>query len=76
LGQEAPERRTAMSFREWLGQIGLARCGQVLLENGIDFDIAPDLTENDLLSIGLNLGDTKVAEGARQSASQACGLDR
>ncbi len=57
--QGAPGRRTATSFREWLGQIGLAHCGQVLLENGIDFDVAPDLTEDDLRSVGLNLGDTR-----------------
>jgi class 3 adenylate cyclase len=47
------------SFTEWLGQIGLAHCGQVLLENGIDFDVAPDLTQDDLRSLGLNLGDSR-----------------
>ena len=47
------------SFLEWLGQIGLAHCSQVLLENGIDFDVARDLTQDDLRSIGLNLGDSR-----------------
>ena len=47
------------SFAEWLGQIGLAHCAQVLLENGIDFDVAPDLTQDDLRSLGLNLGDSR-----------------
>jgi class 3 adenylate cyclase/tetratricopeptide (TPR) repeat protein len=47
------------TFREWLGQIGLARYGDTLLENGIDFDVAQDLTESDLRSLGLNLGDSR-----------------
>jgi hypothetical protein len=35
-------------FQEWLGQVGLAHCAQVLVENGIDFDVAQGLTESDL----------------------------
>ena len=46
-------------FAEWLGQVGLAHCAQALVENGIDFDIAQGLTESDLRSLGLNLGDTR-----------------
>ena len=47
------------AFPEWLGQVGLAHCAQVLLENGIDFDVAQGLTESDLRSLGLNLGDSR-----------------
>jgi class 3 adenylate cyclase len=46
-------------FQEWLGQVGLAHCAQALVENGIDFDVALGLTEGDLRSIGLNLGDSR-----------------
>src|SRR5438128_180676 len=52
------------SFREWLGQIGLAHCGQALLENGIDFDIVQDLTTDDLRSLGLTLGDIRRLQRA------------
>jgi class 3 adenylate cyclase/tetratricopeptide (TPR) repeat protein len=55
----APGRDALTSFREWLGQIGLAHCTQSLLENGIDFDVASELTESDLRSCGLNLGDSR-----------------
>jgi len=47
------------AFAEWLGQVGLAHCAQALVENGIDFDIAQGLTESDLRSLGLNLGDSR-----------------
>ena len=47
------------SFSGWLEQIGLAHHGPVLTENGIDFDVVPSLTEDDLRSVGLNLGDRR-----------------
>jgi class 3 adenylate cyclase/tetratricopeptide (TPR) repeat protein len=47
------------AFQEWLGRVGLGHCAQRLLENGIDFDVAPGLTESDLRSLGLNLGDSR-----------------
>ena len=65
------------TFPEWLGQIGLAHCAQVLLENGIDFDVAQGLTESDLRSLGLNLGDSRrllqalVRIGQKAAASTA-----
>jgi class 3 adenylate cyclase/tetratricopeptide (TPR) repeat protein len=47
------------AFVEWLEQVGLAQCAQALVANGIDFDVAMGLTEDDLRSIGLNLGDSR-----------------
>ncbi len=64
-------------FQEWLGQVGLAHCAQVLIENGIDFDVAQGLTESDLRSVGLNLGDSRrllqalVRIGQKAAASPA-----
>jgi class 3 adenylate cyclase/tetratricopeptide (TPR) repeat protein len=46
-------------FAEWLGQVGLGHCAQPLVQNGIDFDVVQSLTEGDLRSFGLNLGDTR-----------------
>ncbi len=58
-----------MSFLEWLRQIGLSHHGPVLLENGIDFDVVPDLTRDDLLRLGLNLGDSLRLLKARATLS-------
>jgi class 3 adenylate cyclase/tetratricopeptide (TPR) repeat protein len=46
-------------FADWLQEIGLAHHTSVLAENGIDFDVASTLTEDDLRSLGLNLGDRR-----------------
>jgi class 3 adenylate cyclase len=59
------------AFVDWLGQVGLAHCAPALVENGIDFDIAQGLTENDLRSIGLNLGDTRRLLQALAKLNQA-----
>jgi len=48
-----------MTFEEWLEEVGLPHCAPALIENGIDFDVAPGLSESDLRSLGLNLGDTR-----------------
>ena len=45
------------SFREWLERIGLGQLAEVLNE-GIDFDVAPALTEEHLRACGvMRLGD-------------------
>ena len=46
-------------FEEWLGQVGLGHCALRLIDNGIGFDVAPSLTESDLRSLGLTLGDSR-----------------
>ncbi len=65
------------AFPEWLGQVGLAHCAQALIENGIDFDVAQGLTESDLRSLGLNLGDSRrllqaLAKLGQTSCRVAC----
>jgi class 3 adenylate cyclase/tetratricopeptide (TPR) repeat protein len=47
------------AFLDWLGQVGLAHCAPALIENGIDFDVARSLTESELRTFGLNLGDSR-----------------
>jgi class 3 adenylate cyclase len=47
------------SFADWLSEIGLAHHSAALTENGIDFDMASTLTEEDLRNLGLNLGDRR-----------------
>jgi class 3 adenylate cyclase/tetratricopeptide (TPR) repeat protein len=43
-------------IEEWLGQLGLGRYAAVFAENDIDFDVLPDLTEEDLAALGVSLG--------------------
>lgn len=69
-------RHTMTSFPAWLEQIGLAHWGQVLLENGIDFDVAPGLTQDDLRSFGLNLGDSRRLLQAITSLGQQAAASR
>jgi SAM domain (Sterile alpha motif) len=41
---------------EWLASLGLGRYAQVFDENGIDFSVLPDLTDQDLEKLGVLLG--------------------
>jgi class 3 adenylate cyclase/tetratricopeptide (TPR) repeat protein len=48
-----------MDIGGWLRNIGLGQYAPVFIENAIDSDVLPDLTENDLESLGIPLGDRK-----------------
>ncbi|NOJ48756.1 AAA family ATPase [Bradyrhizobium archetypum] len=52
--------RTTTDVAEWLDQHGLARYAQTFIENNIDYDVLPDLTENDLKNLGVSLGHRKT----------------
>ena len=41
---------------EWLEKLGMSEYAQPFAENGIDFGILPDLTDQDLKDIGVLLG--------------------
>ena len=41
---------------DWLDALGLGQYAQVFAENGIDFDVLPDLTDRDLEKLGVLLG--------------------
>jgi class 3 adenylate cyclase/tetratricopeptide (TPR) repeat protein len=47
------------SFAEWLHAVGLERYAPVFVENGVDFDVVGDLSDDDLRGLGLTLGDRK-----------------
>lgn len=40
----------------WLDTHGLAACAQILIDNAVDLELLPDLSDQDLASIGLVLG--------------------
>ena len=44
---------------QWLAQIGLTKYGPLFAENEIDFDVLPDLTEQDLKDLNIPLGPRK-----------------
>ena len=41
---------------EWLDKLGMSEYAQRFAENGIDFRVLPDLTDQDLKDIGVLLG--------------------
>jgi class 3 adenylate cyclase/tetratricopeptide (TPR) repeat protein len=63
----------------WLQSIGLGDQIELFRANGIDLDVAPDLSETELIALGLSLGDRKrlmrgiaaLARGDAASASPA-----
>ena len=48
-----------MDLGGWLRNLGLGRYESVFVENAIDTDVLPELTEGDLAKLGLPLGDRK-----------------
>src|SRR5580704_19064302 len=46
-------------LREWLARQGLETLAAVLIENDVDLDILPDLTNQDLERLGLSLGQRR-----------------
>ena len=41
---------------EWLEKLGMSEYAKRFVENGIDFAVLPDLTDQDLKDIGVLLG--------------------
>jgi class 3 adenylate cyclase/predicted ATPase len=48
-----------MSVGTWLRNLGLGQYEPVFVENAIDRDVLPELTEDDLAKLGIPLGDRK-----------------
>src|SRR5215475_3037448 len=48
-----------MDVGEWLRNLGLGKYEPEFIENAIDFDVLPELTEDDLEKLGMPLGDRK-----------------
>ncbi|MEO5882774.1 MAG: AAA family ATPase [Caldimonas sp.] len=57
----------------WLHGQGLDQLGTMLAANGIEIDVLDELTEQDLASIGLSLGDRKRLLKAIRARSSAAG---
>src|SRR5262245_2376658 len=48
-----------MDVGGWLRELGLGRYEPTFIENAIDTDVLPELTEDDLEKLGIPLGDRK-----------------
>src|SRR6266567_2090001 len=48
-----------MDVGSWLRELGLGRYEPAFIENAIDSDVLPELTEGDLKKLGIPLGDRK-----------------
>ena len=48
-----------MDVGGWLRNLGLGQYEPSFIENAIDFDVLPELTEGDLEKLGMPLGDRK-----------------
>jgi len=68
-----------MDIAAWLRSLGLERYEPAFRENEIDFDVLPDLTEADLVTLQLPLGPRrkllKAIAGLREGASLSPGAD-
>lgn len=54
-----------MNLTQWLETIGLEKYADVLIANEVDFEILPDITEDDLTQLGLPLGARRKLLKAR-----------
>jgi class 3 adenylate cyclase/tetratricopeptide (TPR) repeat protein len=52
--------RTTADLTEWLARYGLDRYAQAFIENHVEYDLLPDLTESDLKNLGVTLGHRKT----------------
>ena len=48
-----------MGVGEWLRNLGLGQYEPAFVESAVDFDVLPELTEDDLAKLGVRLGDRK-----------------
>jgi SAM domain (Sterile alpha motif) len=54
---------------DWLEKLGMSEYAERFVENGIDFSVLPDLTDQDLKEIGVILGQRRKILRAISNAS-------
>ena len=62
---------TTTELAEWLGRYGLDRYAQTFIENHIEYSVLPDLTENDLVNLGVSLGHRRTLLRAIETLAKA-----
>jgi class 3 adenylate cyclase/tetratricopeptide (TPR) repeat protein len=63
--------RTTTDLAEWLDRHGLGRYTQTFIDNHIEYDVLPDLTESDLKNLGVSLGHRKMLLRAIETLAAA-----
>src|SRR5262245_47851746 len=63
------------TVREWLAAEGLSQYIELFEQNRIEVDVLRDLTEHDLLDLGIPLGDRKRRLKAIQSSAKPQSVD-
>jgi class 3 adenylate cyclase len=66
-----PRTTTEGGLKHWLEGVGLGQYSHLFTQHRIDLDVMPDLTEADLVLLGLPLGDRKRLQRAMASLSDA-----
>lgn len=74
--ENEPGAETEGSLKHWLEGVGLGQYGQLFTQHRIDLDVMPDLTESDLVELGLPLGDRKRLQRAMAALSDATAAER
>ena len=64
-------RTTTTDLAVWLGKLRLRQYAQTFIENNIEYDVLPDLTENDLKNLGVSLGHRKTLLKAIETLTAA-----
>lgn len=63
--------RTTTELTEWLAKCGLGRYAETFVENHVDYSVLPDLTENDLINLGVSIGHRKTLLRAIEALTTA-----
>ena len=76
--EKEPSADTKAALKQWLESVDLGQYSELFVQHRIGLDVLPDLTEQDLVELGLPLGDRKrfqrvVASLARSAKGPAGG---
>jgi hypothetical protein len=63
--------RFVTSIAEWLASLGLSDYAQRFIDNDIDVDVLPELTEGDLEQLGVSLGHRRKSSVQSEAASNS-----
>lgn len=69
--EKQPSADMEAALKHWLETVDLGQYGELFVQHRIGLDILPDLTEQDLIELGLPLGDRKRLQRAVASLTRS-----
>ncbi|MCJ9736577.1 SAM domain-containing protein, partial [Bradyrhizobium sp. PRIMUS42] len=69
--ENEPDTGAEGGLKRWLEGIGLGHYSDLFAQHRLDLDVMGDLTESDLVELGLPLGDRKRLQRAMAALFQA-----